>query len=328
MGDTAGQVTLDENTVTFFEDDQGATSVSVRCQTGKAFINVPDLHDPDDNVIIKAGEEVEFRINHMGIKSIIGSGKEDIGIDFERTSSQYLDLDDADDDDFHLSGVDGFTIAYWIKPESIGSNMYTVTKWESVNGLRQYRCAILAAGTPWLVCSSDGTGSNSVTSAEVLVAGSWYFIINRLNLVDDKIRIRVYSDSAFLSQAESGFSVPVFESASKLLIGSLSSPPSDTFDGVMDSVAIWNDRVLTDDECDELWNNGEGFTYPETTTLQRADLVEWWDFGEASGNSRVGAHAGHEAIENGGSIATAAGVEGGDAADVRYGVVGKTNPGL
>lgn len=75
MGTSAGTVTLaDDVESTFFEDTDGATSISVHCTSGVALIHVPELHGVGEFVHMNATDILEFELPHMGIKQAIGKG--------------------------------------------------------------------------------------------------------------------------------------------------------------------------------------------------------------------------------------------------------------
>lgn len=84
MGASAGLVTLADGVdQDFFEDEDGATSIFVRCTSGTALITIPGLHVPGDYVSIPSGDEIEFRLNHMGIKMATGKGGLSAAADIE-----------------------------------------------------------------------------------------------------------------------------------------------------------------------------------------------------------------------------------------------------
>lgn len=75
MGSSAGMFILADGIDSiFFEDAEGATEVQVICDVGTANINVPELHVDGEYLPIEAGFSRTFRLNHMGIKKIIGQG--------------------------------------------------------------------------------------------------------------------------------------------------------------------------------------------------------------------------------------------------------------
>jgi hypothetical protein len=71
-GPTAGTGTLTTIPSEFFTDQDGCTSLLVRCTAGTAIIHVPGLHAAGEGVPIASGSEVIFRLNHMGMKGAVG----------------------------------------------------------------------------------------------------------------------------------------------------------------------------------------------------------------------------------------------------------------
>lgn len=75
MGVSSGTDTLANGVVSeFFTDDPGATRIFVQVDSGTALISVPGLHVSGDFVTIETGQEVEFRLNFMGLKHASGKG--------------------------------------------------------------------------------------------------------------------------------------------------------------------------------------------------------------------------------------------------------------
>lgn len=84
MGVSAGAVTLVDNVdQDFFADENGATTIFIRCTSGSALIHIPELHNDGEYVTIPSGDKLEFRLNHMGIKEAIGKGGSSANADID-----------------------------------------------------------------------------------------------------------------------------------------------------------------------------------------------------------------------------------------------------
>lgn len=90
--------------------------------------------------------------------------------------------------------------------------------------------------------------------------GAWYFLVGQYNGVNLSIS---GNNGAFNSSSLTG---NLNNGACPILIGALCSFNAITensgsaFDGLIDSVGIWN-RVLTSDEISSLYNNGQGYEF-------------------------------------------------------------------
>lgn len=181
------------------------------------------------------------------------AGKQGNAASFVATSSEYLyaanpaPLQFADED---------FTFACWVKFTSLGT-VGILNKLATVNGLRSYRLYVNISGQLFWDVSPDGntdvvlsTPSGSVTT------GAWFFVVCWHDSVANKLRICVNNGTVYETDHAGG----VFNSASAFQVGTLRATLG-YMTGEVDELGAW-DRVLTSDEITELYNSGNGKTYP------------------------------------------------------------------
>src|SRR4029077_12932978 len=76
------------------------------------------------------------------------------------------------------SGVEEFTIAFWVKPTSSNHTADLIQK--SAAGTGEYRIR-LASGHIVFESEGNGQGNGSVNHSTALVGGTWYFVVCRFS---------------------------------------------------------------------------------------------------------------------------------------------------
>lgn len=179
------------------------------------------------------------------------------GAALSTASTQYLSIND----NAVLSMADNdFTLACWVKFDSIGASASFVTKWTSTGNVREY--ALWYTGNRFYFSVSRlGT---STTSTNVVAntfgaasTGVWYHLCAWHDAAADKIYISVNNGAA----DEAAHSGGVFDGASPFQVGRLASSTVIYHAGQIDEIGVWR-RVLTVDERDALYNGGTAQTWP------------------------------------------------------------------
>lgn len=171
------------------------------------------------------------------------AGKLGNGGDFEAGTPNWLSA--ADSPELSIGDQD-FTIALWVKPESLTTFNVLFSK----NGLD---LAIFNNASGVVTFSVGGGGPSPSTGGE-LVVGSWSLIIAWYDAAGDLKNVSV--NNAF-AVADSGVSPT--DNGLPLVVGAFDTSGTFPADGMIDEVGIW-DRVLTSDERTELYNSGVGKT--------------------------------------------------------------------
>lgn len=216
------------------------------------------------------------------------------GIDFERDNTEFLDLTAARSADFVI-GNSPFTWAAWVRLESKPGDMVFAAKddislqrswnigWQ--NSSDRFRFAARNSLGTFIGRNADNLGSPSLDT--------WYLVFWGYDPGAGEIFVQV-NDLAVETVA---FSNPPIDNSNVGLtfgkINSVSTPIP--LDGSMDSVGAWN-RLLTDTEKTELYNEGRGLTYPfpfnpcltadELAKTLHNNIEGYWNLNENSGPRR------------------------------------------
>lgn len=212
------------------------------------------------------------------------TGKINNAIDLEASSSQYFSVTDADQ--IGLDILKDIGISAWIKLESLpGSGVtYTiVSKWQGLQAVGQ--SYILAygnsSGTYRIEGNvNDGTDMRYLYYNTTLSTGVWYHIVWTWKASDSSMKL--YIDGADTGASAAGIAVSsILNGNSPLRVGSSNTAAgtsaSNFFDGIIDEVGIWN-RTLSGTEVSELYNGGNGVTYPFASGSFQTELTETVEF--------------------------------------------------
>lgn len=176
--------------------------------------------------------------------------------DFESGSSQWAEI--SDQAAVSVGDID-FTIAVWVKPESLPSQPAIVTKEDNV---KEYRVDLDGSNRPRFILFDSGNGVIAqaiATTFGSLSAGSEYLIIAEHDVTNNKARIGVNGGT----MDEVATSGAPHDGSAKFRFGARGAPGSEVnfLDGLVDEVGLWK-RLLASDEKTELYNSGSGITYP------------------------------------------------------------------
>lgn len=194
------------------------------------------------------------------------TGKINNGADLEASSSQVFALGDGSQSG--LDFVGNLSISMWVNPESITGAHGLVTKFRDTNGTKSYRFSFDTTDM-FLTISDNGTAETNVIWSNPLTTGSWQHLVLTYTAATGEATL--YHNGTAIS-TQTGLATSIFNSSSAFRIGSRSSS-TDTaqqfFDGIIDEVGVWS-KVLTSGEVTQLYNSGNGFTYPFANTYTLA----------------------------------------------------------
>ncbi len=185
--------------------------------------------------------------------------------DFEIDTQNWLSRADNSD----LSGGVGksFTVAAWVKFESLGQNIGVLGKglngsgFEYMlffnNGTERFRFRVTSAtaeADATLVDQGGGAGGGAAPTT-----GTWYLVIVDHDAPNDLIGIASSVDG-ISTKYTAAYSADVWDSTGDFNIGRTSSYFPSYCDGLIGPVMFWT-RVLTSQERTDLYNGGAGLTY-------------------------------------------------------------------
>jgi hypothetical protein len=176
--------------------------------------------------------------------------------DFERSNSEYLNIDDGDQTGLDITG--DLSIVAWIKPESLSdaTGHAFVSKYFTGTADRSYIFWTYKIGSDYYVrcnLSSNGSGSTAATGATALSAGTWYHI----GVVYNGTDIRVYVDGSLDTNGASNpatYSSGIHSGIAPFRLG-VHGGSIWLYDGLMDEVAIF-DRALSAAEISSIYTDG------------------------------------------------------------------------
>lgn len=155
------------------------------------------------------------------------------------------------------------TICGWVKFNAgqIGTatTVDPIAKWiGGTANLQNFVIRKTSADVMQAIVSSDGSNTDSVSSAVAITASTRFFVAFRHDGVAHTIDIRVNAtDATPVSHLND-----IFPGASDLNVGCITSGTTN-LDGTMDEWGIWRLRRLSDADLDWLYNSGAGRSYAD-----------------------------------------------------------------
>lgn len=197
--------------------------------------------------------------HHLADNNTVGiaAGKVGGARDFEADSGEYFSH--ADHADFSVADQD-FTLAFWIKFESLGTTRGIIHKGTFDNAATiEYGVAYTVTQDRFRWAVADGSNVG-VVDANVLGApatGTWYFVVCWHDSAANQIGIAVNAGTADTASYSTGS----HDGAASFTVGADNSGGR-FMDGLIDEVGFWK-RVLTGGERAELYNAGSGRAYED-----------------------------------------------------------------
>lgn len=181
--------------------------------------------------------------------------------DFEATENDLMSI--ADNAALSMGDID-FTITAWFKAESRFSTAMRVISKRQANTNGDFDLYIDVNGASgrvyWSIFDAV-SGEGNVSYPYTLNAGTWYFVAVYHDASESAGGIRVDADTW---NAASFGAKTARDSTADLYLGNLQQVAR-PWDGLIDEVTVWKNRVLTDDEVSWLYNSGNGRSYADLT---------------------------------------------------------------
>lgn len=177
--------------------------------------------------------------------------------DFELADTELFEV--ADDAAVSMADID-FTIIAWVKPESVGTTNWIVSKGDGDD--LEYGVKI-GNSNRFVLWVSSANGFANLTEVSNVAYGAaqtgvWHLVVAEHDSVNNLLKISV-NGNAFETAA---YSAGSYNSAAPFGIGGYSAF-SEYFDGLIQQVVILKNYLLSDDEVDELWNSGAGVPFAD-----------------------------------------------------------------
>jgi hypothetical protein len=169
--------------------------------------------------------------------------------DFSHTGNQALDVYDTD-----------FTIAFWIKFNAVASR-YEVLAANAITDSPFVYLDFAFSSTQLELFAFMAEGDPDSIKGSSISSGVWQFVVLTRNKATGSLRMGIgNADVAAVSfSTYAGRTSPGSQADQAFSIGRVLGAVNSDY--VIDEVAIWK-RVLSDRECDRLFNCNSGLAYP------------------------------------------------------------------
>jgi len=183
---------------------------------------------------------------------VSGTGKINNGSDLEASSSQWFSR--ADSADLSLGADQAFSIALWVKFETVGGSTPIVNKLVGLDGNSDEYNLDLNGSSNFRFYVGYGAGIGQVidTTIGVPSTGVWYFVVVWHDPVADQVGMSINNGTPDVTSHSLGTQ----DTAGSFQIGNYSSL---FLDAVVDEVAFYK-KVLSAAEITELFNSNVGKT--------------------------------------------------------------------
>lgn len=195
-------------------------------------------------------------------------GKISNAIDLEASSSQFMSISNGDQTGLDLST--DFSFNFWVNPESTqGTSGFRgiISKW-SLDQLA-YNCMTYNdGGTLKLYLDWKGPGESTETLFECTPGFSnsnWSMVTVVADISVPSVEFYI-DGSPVTSTGLQTDATSINNTAAPFNIGFSTNDAGSYWDGIIDEVGVWT-RMLNSGEVTELYNGGDGNTYPFSTTI-------------------------------------------------------------
>lgn len=182
-----------------------------------------------------------------------GTGKQGTCADFVRASSEMLTVSDGSDLEL---GSGDYSLSAWLRPDNTTNLQGVICKMDQSPS----RGFTLIVNSGSFVMAHQGV-DNFNTPAVTITAGNWYHIVCTYNATTDEGIMYINGTASTpktLSYAPTA--------SSYLALGNYGDGLSYYYDGLIDEVSIWKNRILSSGEVTAIYNSGNGIPYESATT--------------------------------------------------------------
>lgn len=213
--------------------------------------------------------------NDLTDNNTVGQGTLVVGncADHERSNNEFLSITNALQTGLDPSGNQDFHINMWVELETKSAVHYIVAKNGASAGTTGYIVYYDHSNNRaefWVRNSGDTAWQNvNATNQGALDLGTKYNIQVWHDATNDLLGIQVNGGTPNTVAASGG----VMANTKPFTIGGSVDLAAVAFDGLIDEVGFWS-RVLTSDERDYMYNDGNGRSYAEISAVATAS--GWW----------------------------------------------------
>lgn len=167
--------------------------------------------------------------------------------------------------DFHTApsvfnpNSQSFTVAALVKFNSIDENHEIISKWTTEDGGWRLFFNFAEGEISFMVQSPGGTAATS-QNFPVIATGQYYAILAWCDASIGKIYVQVDHNSVAISETAVGFAINPTLALLVAGAGSHCDLTTNPLNGSIKQASYWN-RILTANERNELWNNGDWLDY-------------------------------------------------------------------
>jgi|GEM_PF-3475037 len=204
-------------------------------------------------------------------------GAKGYAADFENDSSQYAYVNDNSSFDGDAIGR-GF--CFWIRPETMASNDYLISKWTGIGSTSDFHLFTSSAGVLTAnFADSGGTGLAVSSGSAFLANGTRTFVCAWWDGAgDDKVHLERNADTTIRDSA--GTFATSNTGSGAFTVGTYGTNYSD---GVIGPVFYYDTGIPDASIRSSLYNGGKGKSCSELTTADKVALVSCWPMSEAGG---------------------------------------------
>lgn len=181
------------------------------------------------------------------------TGKWSLAADFEASNSEYLSIANGSQTGMNLTG--SYSIAFWMKGETLPNNATIISRWTNAGGNQGY---LVQISSSHIVLQ---TNANDTVGAITLSTGTWYHVVCVYDSSSTRHLIYV---NGVLDTTEGSITAPTSNSSS-FVIGTLSTLLTGFYyDGLVDEASLYN-IALDYGAVLDLYAAGAGIPYIGST---------------------------------------------------------------
>ena len=197
------------------------------------------------------------------------SGKINGAYSGDGTSDEYITVDHHTD-----YSPDYFSISCWIKYNTVDTNVHAI--WQKNGGTTATQSFYLSSHRAssrgiWIGVRNTSSSQGYQFSNVYPVAGTWYHVV----VTYDGSNVKLYVNNSLTNNATGNLSGTLDTNTTDMtMLGTYSN--TQLSDAVIDECGFWS-RALTSTEVGELYNSGDGLTYPFTTGVNmKVNIGDSW----------------------------------------------------
>lgn len=208
-----------------------------------------------------SGDRVDSHDNSFDLIAIFNpgndTGKQGNAVDLDGLNQTLYHVDDPA---LSMGGDIDFAIGLWIKPHSIATNSPIISKWDE-GGDQEWMIRQIDSRIRFYVRNAAGTTTYYVDADSFgdLSNNTWYFI---LAFYDESTNLMWISVNDVYN-GTTGPSTGVRDDTNRLYFGREVDGGPPNYNGLIDEVFIYRNRIPTTAEATWLYNSGSGRAYSE-----------------------------------------------------------------